>query len=205
MQERGETETTISPDDDSLIQATTSSDEAITREEIFEVLSNARRRCIVHFLKTQEDRRIELCEIVDYVAAWEADTSIDDLDSGRRKSVYSAVRQTHLQKLEDAGLIEYDHMRGSVELTDALREAQLYLEYVPGDDIPWSEYYLGLSVVSATLVVVSWLGIYPFGAIPGFVLAFGLAGAFGVSAAVQIRTAWTDRIGTERYELDEDR
>lgn len=204
MQKLGETEGPVSPVTDGVFEGPASRDEAITRDEIFEVLSNARRRCIVHYLKTHADRTVELCEIVDYVAAWEADTSIDKLDSDRRKSVYSAVRQTHLPKLEDAGLIEYDHRRGDVELTDDLQEVQLYLEYVPGSDIPWSEYYLGLSVVAAALVVVSWLGIYPFGAIPGFVVAFALAGVFGLSAVVQMRNAWKHQIGTGKYELDED-
>lgn len=203
MQNLGETEGRVAPAGEPLTDSTADRGAEISRDEIFEVLSNARRRCIVHYLKNHGERRVELCEIVDYVAAWEADTSIDKLDSDRRKSVYSAVRQTHLPKLEDAGLIEYDHMRGDVELTDGLQEVQLYLEYVPGHGIPWSEYYLGLSVVSVALVVVTWLDIYPFGAIPGIVLAFALAGAFGVSAVVQLQEAWNHQIGTAEYELDD--
>jgi hypothetical protein len=175
----------------------------LEREAVFEVLCNARRRCIVHYLKKCEGRRVELREIVDYVAAWEDDTSIDRLDSDRRKSVYSAIRQTHLPKLEDAGLIEYDHLRGDVELTDALREAQLYLEYVPGGDIPWSEYYLGLSAVGAALVVATWLGVYPFGGLSGIGLAALLVGLFGISAAIHTRQAVGKRLGTGKYELEE--
>lgn len=203
MQQYGESESSVASTSKTVTEDVASRDDDITRDEIFDVLSNARRRCIVHYLKKHGDRRVELCEIVDYVAAWEADTSIDKLDSDRRKSVYSAVRQTHLPKLEDAGLIDYDHMRGGVELTDELQEVQLYLEYVPGNDTPWSEYYLGLSVVSATLVAVSWLGLYPFGAIPGFVLAFALAGVFGVSALIQMQEAWDHQIGTSKYELND--
>ena len=173
------------------------------REEIFDVLSNARRRCIVHYLKRHEGRRVELREIVDYVAAWEEDTTIDRLDSDRRKSVYSAIRQSHLPKLERAGLIEYDHLRGDVELTDTLREAQLYLEYVPQDDIPWSQFQLGLSAVGAALVAVTWAGIYPFGGIDGLGLAAILVALFAVSAAVQTYQATKSRLGTGKYEIDE--
>jgi hypothetical protein len=176
---------------------------SVPREDIFEVLCNARRRCIVHYLKKYEGRRIELREIVDYVAAWEEGTTIDRLDSDKRKSVYSAVRQTHLPKLEDAGLIEYDHMRGDVELTDALQEVQLYLEYVPGNDIPWSEYYLGLSLVATALIAATWYGAYPFGGLSGFTLAVILVAVFGASAIVQTYQTARNQLGTGKYELEE--
>jgi hypothetical protein len=173
------------------------------REEIFEVLSNSRRRCIVHYLKKCEGRRVELREIVDYVAAWEEGTSIDKLDSARRKSVYSSVRQTHLPKLQDCGLIEYDYQRGDVELTDGIREVQLYLEHVPGNDIPWSEFYLGLSAIGAALVAVTWLGIYPFGGLSGLTLAGIMVALFAISAAIQTYQATKNKLGTGKYDIEE--
>lgn len=178
-------------------------EESLEREAIFEVLSNARRRCIVHYLKQHEGRRVELRELVDYVAAWEDDTTIRKLDSDKRKSVYAAIRQTHLPKLQDAGIIEYEHMRGEVELTDHIQEVQLYLEYVPNNDIRWSEYYLGLSAVSLALVVVTALGVFPFAGLSGLALSAILVVAFSASAAIHTYQSMQQRLGTGEYEIEE--
>lgn len=174
----------------------------LPREDVFEVLSNARRRCIVHYLKKHEGRRVELRELVDYVAAWENDTTIEDLDSQRRKSVYAAIRQTHLPKMEDAGVIDYEHLRGEIELTDAARDIQLYLECVPDDDIPWSEHYLSLSAVGAALVVVTWLGIQPFQSLQGVGLAALVVLLFALSATVHTYQSVKNRLGSGEYEID---
>lgn len=177
--------------------------EQLPREEVFEVLSNARRRCIVHYLKKHDGRRVDLRELVDYVAAWEDGTTVEQLDSQKRKSVYAAIRQTHLPKLEEAGIIEYEHMRGDVELTDHIQEVQLYLEYVPSNDIPWSEYYLALSAIGTALIVVTAMGIYPFGGVSGILLAALLVGLFGISAVIHTYQSINNRLGTGEYEIEE--
>ncbi|MCY4731420.1 hypothetical protein KY092_12745 [Natronomonas gomsonensis] len=171
-------------------------------DDIFDILSNDRRRCIVHYLKKHDDRRVDLGELVDYVAAWETDTPIDKLDGDKRKSVYAAIRQTHLPKMEKAGIIEYEHMRGEVELTDCAREVQLYLEYVPGNDIPWSELYLGQSAVAISLIAVAWTGIYPFGLLSAWWLALGVATVFTVTAATHTYQSRQRRLGTGEYEIE---
>ena len=174
----------------------------LAHDDVFEVLSNDRRRCIVHYLKKHDARRIDLRELVDYVAAWETDTPIDKLDGDKRKSVYAAIRQTHLPKMEDAGIVEYDHLRGEVALTDCAREVELYLEYVPDNDIPWSELYLGQSAVAVALVAVGWTGIYPFGWLSAWWLALGVAIVFTVTAAVHTYQSAQRRLGTSEYELE---
>lgn len=178
--------------------------EPLPREEVFDVLSNDRRRCVLHYLKQQDERRVELRELVDYVAAWENDTTVREIDSDARKRVYTALRQSHLPKLEDAGVIEYEHLRGEVELTDQARDVQLYLEQVPKNDIPWSEYYLGLSAVGAGLVVATWMGVFPFVHLSGIGLAAILVALFALSAAVHTYDASRSRIGSERYEVSEE-
>lgn len=175
--------------------------EGIPRNEIFEVLSNERRQCVLHYLKQHEERRVELRELVDHVAAWENDTTLTELDSTERKRVYTALRQSHLPKLEEAGIIDYEHQRGEVEVTEQARRVQLYLESVPEHDIPWSEYYLGLSAVAAALVVVTWLGVFPFGGLPGLALAAILVALYLVSAMVHTYQSRRFRLGSERFEV----
>lgn len=160
-------------------------DESLDRERIFEVLSNERRRLVLHYLRGHEgDEPIQLRELVDQVAAWENETTVEELDSSDRKCVYTALKQSHLPKLDEFGIVEYDHLRGSVELTEAAADVQPYLEYVPDDDIPWSRYYLALSVVSAALAAAIAIGVTPFGASGGFALLALVVGSFLCSSVV---------------------
>ncbi|WP_336136869.1 DUF7344 domain-containing protein [Natronomonas amylolytica] len=190
------------PISDSLSASETGS--SLPRDEVFEVLSNDRRRCALHYLKQHDGRRVELRELVDHVTAWENDTSTAEIDSTERKRVYTALRQNHLPKLEEAGVIEYEHMRGEVELTENAQEVQMYLEFVPHNDIPWSEYYLGLSAVGAALAAAVWLGVFPFAQLSGLGLAVILVALFAVSAVVHTYDAARNRIGSERYEVSEE-
>lgn len=167
----------------------------LEREVIFEVLSNERRRLVLHYLRSHPDEQpVQLRDLVDQVAAWENDTTITELDSSDRKCVYTALKQSHLPKLDDVGVVDYDHLRGSVELTESADDVQPYLEFVPNGDIPWSKYYIGLSGVSAGLAALVWLGIPPFGGLGGFtVLAFVVV-AFLCSAVVHYYRSMQSRL-----------
>ena len=147
-------------------------EESLTRDQIFEILSNERRRLILYYLNQQEKgEQVTFRELVDHVAAWENGTTVDELRSSERKCVYSALRQSHLPKLQKLGVIEFNHLRGEVILKDTAEDIEVYLEYVPGNDITWSQVYVGLSAITATLVAVHWAGVGPFGELSGVVLA----------------------------------
>jgi hypothetical protein len=174
----------------------------LPRDEIFDVLSNRRRQCVLHYLKQHEDRRVELRELVEHVAAWENNTTLEQLDSDERKRVYTALRQSHLPRLERAGIVEYEHMRGAVELTDDARQVQMYLEYVPEHDIPWSQYYLGLTGIAAALVAAVWAGIYPFDGLSGVGLAAILVSLYLLSSVVHTYQSSKNRLGSDHFELE---
>ena len=178
--------------------------EPLAREDVFDVLSNERRRCVLDYLKRHEEQRVELRELVDHVAAWENDSKPREVDSDARKRVYTALRQSHLPKLDKTGIVNYEHQRGEVELTDQAREVQLYLEHVPKNDIPWSEYYLGLSAVCAGLVTVTWLEIYPFVELTGIGLAAIMVMLFAISSAVHTYDASRSKLGSDSYEVTEE-
>lgn len=173
----------------------------LERDEVFDVLSNPRRRLILHYLKQQDDRRrIELREIVDQIAAWENDIPVEDVSGEQRNRVYTALRQSHLPKMDEAGVIEYDNLRGEVELTDGAREAQLYLDYVPREDIPWSYVYLGLTGVSGMLVTLVWADVFPFGGLSGTALAALVTGLFAVVGAAHLYQSTKHRLGGDDAE-----
>jgi len=175
-----------------------SADDQLDRDDIFEILSNRRRRYILHYLKQHDDgTEANLREVVDQVAAWENSTSIENLNSTSRKRVYTAIKQSHLPKLKDKGVIEFDRQRGTMSLTDAAREVELYLEYVPEEDLSWGEYYFSLSVACVAVVGASYLGIPLFDRLSGVVLVAIIVVLFTISSIVHLYYSYTHHSSVE--------
>lgn len=171
---------------------------SLDREHIFEMLSNRRRRYVLHFLKQRDDEKpVPLREIVDQVAAWENDTTVRELDSADRKCVYTALKQTHLPRLDAFGVIEYDPLRSEVELDDAMGDVQVYLEYVPSNDISWSQFYLGLTLIYAGLAGAILVGAPLFGTVDWAVLATLFVCLYLVSSLVHLHRSKANKIGHE--------
>jgi DNA-binding transcriptional ArsR family regulator len=154
--------------------------ESVDRDELFHILRNRRRRFALHLLK-HESSSVDVGELATQVAAWENDVSVEAVSSKQRRRVYNALQQTHVPKLEAAGVVEVE--RREVELTDRADELDIYLEVVPGADIPWSEYYLALGGVSLAVLIAVALGVGPFAALSGVGVGIFAVVAFLVSAA----------------------
>lgn len=167
------------------IEATVASRQAedVSTDATFEVLSNQRRRFVLHYL-LQRGEAVELRELSEQISAWECGVSVSSVTHKQRKRVYTALRQSHLPKLEDVGIVEYDNARGVVEPTDAAEDFEIYVDVVAGNEIPWSEYYLGLGVLSCLLVVAT--AVVP---VPPFSLGTGLASAGLVAALLTVSAA----------------
>jgi len=150
-----------------------------SRDDLFHVLRNRRRRFAIHHLK-HTDESVDVGDLATRVAAWENEITPDEVTSRQRRRVYNALQQTHLPELEDTGIVEVD--RREVALSDHAEELDTYIEVVPGDDIPWSEYYLGLGALGTTGVAVTYLNVGPFAAVPDIAAGAFLAAALVVSA-----------------------
>lgn len=181
----------------------TSDGEAPTKEMIFEVLSNERRRYILSYLHQQEDGTVDLRELVTQVTALETETPPEQVRSDDRKSVYVGLRQTHLPKMDTYNIVEYDSDRAKIELTEAAEQAKLYLEFVPEDDIPWSYHYLGLSALMGMITALTGLGMFLFDGLSGLALAALTIVLFGISAV--IHTLYTHRHRIDRTYTFEDK
>lgn len=168
----------------------------VSREDIFDLLSNQRRRHTMHYLR-QEGRAVELRELSTQVSAWETGTEPEAITHDQRKRVYTALRQSHLPKMDDAGVVDYDASRGVIEPTDAMADVEVYLDVVPANEIPRSEYYLGLSAVSAALLAVAGVGIFPFDQLPLAVWAGVVVALFTISSAVDTYYNRKHRLGSE--------
>lgn len=153
----------------------------ISSDVAFDVLRNARRRYVLYFLREASPR--ELGELAEQIAARENDTTVEALSSKQRKSVYTALYQTHLPKLADVGVVRYDRDRGVVWLADRADELDHYLD-AGGDDMKWSQFYLGLSVLGGVAVFANGMGIAPLAGVPTIVLVVALISAFTVLSIV---------------------
>lgn len=133
----------------------------LEREEILDILSNRRRRYALHYLKWK-GCETPLRELAEYVAAWENQMEVDQLDYTERKRVQNALHQFHLPKMDDHGFVEYDARRAQVALTARTAETDFYVDVLPSRDVPWGLYYLGLSGVSLVVLGGAALQFPPF-------------------------------------------
>jgi hypothetical protein len=147
----------------------------ITYDTVFFTLSNPRRRYVLHHLKRQKDA-VAVGELATEVAAWENRTTTELVSNKHRKRAYSALHQTHLPKMNQLGIINYDRERGVVEPSASVDALDFYLDVVPQNSAPWHEYYLALGAVSVALFVVTWLQIVPglSALLTAGILAFGV-------------------------------
>lgn len=98
----------------------------LSKDVIFDLLKNGRRRDIIEYL-IAADRMVTIAELSEHIAARENDIPLEELTSTQRKRVYVALYQTHLPKLDDAGVIDYESNRGTVLLTERVSALDPYL------------------------------------------------------------------------------
>ncbi len=171
----------------------------LTQAETFDVLSSQRRRFVLHYLARNEGQGT-LRDLATIVAAWENGTSREELSSKLRTRAYTTLRQTHLPKMDDYGVIEYDSDSGTVVLTDAGDQLTAYLDSEPGADGRWWVYYLGVGLCGVLLGV---LASGPFASILSGYSAALVTGTIVASLAVvqfvqtSTRRRYTDEIPEE--------
>ncbi|WP_251343381.1 DUF7344 domain-containing protein [Haloplanus halophilus] len=125
---------------------------SLARDDVYEVLSNRRRRFVIHYLRGN-GARAALGTLAEHVAAWENGIDVASVGSDARKNVYTSLQQFHLPKMEDLNLVDFDRRAGEVTLTDDAADVDVYLEVVEGHDVPWSLYYLGVGGLAATVTL----------------------------------------------------
>ncbi|WP_435179723.1 DUF7344 domain-containing protein [Halorussus sp. AFM4] len=131
---------------------TSDPDDELDPSEIHNVLRNDRRRHVIRHLRDAEEP-ISVDALAEHIASVETDESPPPRDV--RKSVYVSLHQTHLPKLDELGIVDYDQREQLLELRDRAEEVEVYMEVVSEDDISWATFYLGVSCLGAlTLLAV---------------------------------------------------
>jgi len=155
------------------------SDTELTQDDVFEILSSPRRRYLLHYLR-QRQEAVELTELAEHVAAWENGVDPDELTTQERKRVYVSLYQTHVPKLDDAGLVDYDSESGMVVLTQRARRIDTYL----GDEEPvrWQLLYVGLALLGGAVMLLTLADVWVFEALTEASVATIVVGLFALLA-----------------------
>lgn len=177
-----------------------SSEGSLNQDTVFSILSNSRRRYVLYYLK-QRSEPIQLTKLAEHVAAWENETDVDSLEPEERKRMYVSLYQTHIPKLAETGMVNYDKDAGTVEIAE---EANAVDEYFPESEhnIPWQLIYL-----TEALVGLLTLGLMTvFGAINRFrlLLVLAILILFGATAVAHTLYRWRkSSVSAESYPFEE--
>ncbi|WP_049888851.1 DUF7344 domain-containing protein [Natronococcus occultus] len=142
-------------------EGTVSSDSEIPVDEIFHILQNERRRMVLEYLQETDDS-VRMRDVAEQVAAWENDTTVEELTSDQRQRVYIPLYQSHLPKLDKAGIIDYQQNRGVVERRPLARQLDYYLnadsnastnDASEAKEADWDDYYIGAAGAGALLLL----------------------------------------------------
>ena len=169
-------------------------EDSVSHDAVFNALSNERRRYTLHYLNSV-DYPVSVGELAEQIAAWENSVSRNRVTAAQRKRVYTALQQFHLDKMVDAELVRYERRDGMVELAFDSDSIDIYLDIVESDNIPWSTYYTGLSVLSAGFVLCSVVGIPPFPLLDNVVSLVVVVGVFVLSSICHLYLDSKYRLG----------
>ncbi|SFL53584.1 hypothetical protein SAMN04487950_4118 [Halogranum rubrum] len=101
--------------------------EPLSKDKLFHILQNQRRRYALRYLQGTEEV-VDMRDVAEQVAAWEHDTTVQQLTSNQRQRAYISLYQCHLPKLDEEGIIDYNQQRGFVERTPLADQLDPYLE-----------------------------------------------------------------------------
>jgi DNA-binding transcriptional ArsR family regulator len=150
----------------------------LSRDVLFDLLRNRRRRLVMRYLG--EHDRAEIGELAEHVAAVENGTDPETLSSSERKRVYVSLYQSHLPKLAEAEVVDYDKERGTVGRMPAADLLDPHVQPTGGSDEPVADRDRAFAVGGAAavavgvVVLVGAAGVPPVGGLPPRPLA-GLA------------------------------
>lgn len=168
----------------------------MSQDAAFDILSNARRRFVLYYLR-ETGEPVELGELAGELAAWENETTPAELTKQQRKRVYVSLYQTHIQKLADADVVEYDQDTGMVRLADGSGQIGEYLSVGTEEDgrTRWQEAYVALAAVGAVLYALVALEVSVFAILSELQVGLLIVGALAFLASthyVQARRQSTE-------------
>lgn len=125
----------------------------LPQDTAFDLLSNGRRRFVLQQLQRRREG-VELSDLAEELAAEENGVPPDELSAQQRKRTYVSLYQTHIPKLAEAGVVDYDSDSGMVYPTRHVDELAQYFEE-DSDEIAWQLIYAGVAAVGLAILGLS--------------------------------------------------
>ncbi len=166
----------------------------LDEREIHDVLRNDRRRLALEALR-ERDGRATVRELSERIATQE--TGEDPPPRDKRQSVYVSLHQTHLPKLDELSIVEYNPDEKDVTLTERIQEVEVYMEVVPEYGLSWGEFYFGLALLGLLTAVAALVGVPGVSSIGLTYVVVGYFGIQMVAAAVHVYSQ-QDRVVFQR-------
>ncbi|MFB6106237.1 MAG: hypothetical protein ABEJ70_04615 [Halobacteriaceae archaeon] len=143
--------------------------EGVPLDVTYDLLRNRRRRLVLHHLVDAPGNRSDIGDLATQLAAWENDEPLEAVTSTERKRTYNTLQQTHLPKLAEAGIVDYDRNRGTVVLESEPRHLRIFLEFLPKAGGPTVRRILALETAVWSFLAAKWAGVHLLGVLaPAF-------------------------------------
>lgn len=108
------------PADEALPSPTT-----LDLDHVYEAVSNSRRRYVCYALLGSGEWSLD--DLATRVAAWEAGVPDEEVTDERRRRLYVALYHSHVPKLAERGIVEFDAGRETVRPGPNARDVRLAL------------------------------------------------------------------------------
>jgi len=129
------------------------------KDEVYFALSNYRRRFVLEYLE-ENGGPCQLRELVEALAAWENSIDATMTSSVQRKRAYVSLRQTHLPKLDDLDLVDFDAGRGIVTIGERFELTAPHLgDRTVESSMDW-RLVAGLSALVLAGLTIAFVGLF---------------------------------------------
>lgn len=111
-------------------------EEELSTSTVAELLSHPLRRELLLCLQ-EYDEPLALADVADELAVMTTDvSSLVDVDPEVVQQIYMSLYHSHIPKLADHGVVEYDQERDLIVLADHMAQLKPFLELAAIDDSP---------------------------------------------------------------------
>ncbi|WP_144900855.1 DUF7344 domain-containing protein [Halobellus captivus] len=162
-------------------------EQSLSETDIHDLLRNDRRRQTIKCLQSH-GREVMLRDLAEEIA--ERETGESPAPRNIRDSVYISLHQSHLPKLDDAGVVDYDRDRKTITLREEARTVDVYMEVVTKYGMTWASYYRSLGVLSLFLIVLTMVDAPVISVIDPLIVATVFLAALAGSTLYQL---WSRR------------
>ncbi|WP_137287428.1 DUF7344 domain-containing protein [Halorussus salinisoli] len=103
--------------------------ESLTTDQAFDLLGDGQRRRALAALR-ESDGAMSLTDLAAETVARVEDVDPSEVTADQRERTATMLHHSHLPRLEDAAVVEYDPATGEVELTGVAVDLEPYFEVI---------------------------------------------------------------------------